>query len=140
MKKILIINGPNLNLLGTRKPKIYGKQSLNELNEELRAFSFDFNMELTFFQSNHEGEIIDLLHKNRLSVDGVILNPGAFTHYSYALRDAIEAVEIPKIEVHMTDITKREAFRKISVVTDVCVKKYMGEGIESYKKAISYFK
>ncbi|TFB09608.1 type II 3-dehydroquinate dehydratase, partial [Candidatus Marinimicrobia bacterium MT.SAG.4] len=95
MKKIIIINGPNLNLLGEREPEIYGSQTLEELNREIEEYADGKDVELKFFQSNHEGEIIDLLHKFRNNTDGFILNPGAFTHYSYAIRDAVAAISPP---------------------------------------------
>ena len=138
MKTIVVINGPNLNLLGEREPEIYGSQSLEELNREIEEYVDGKDVDLKFFQSNHEGEIIDLLHKFRNDSDGFILNPGAFTHYSYAIRDAVAAVSPPVVEVHLSDITSREEFRKISVIEPVAAKQFSGEGVGSYFKAIDF--
>ena len=138
MKTIVVINGPNLNLLGEREPEIYGSQTLEELNREIEEYAEGKDVELKFFQSNHEGEIIDLLHKFRNDSDGFILNPGAFTHYSYAIRDAVAAVSPPVVEVHLSDIQSREEFRKISVIEPVAAKQFSGDGIGSYFKAIDF--
>ena len=138
MKSIIIINGPNLNLLGEREPEIYGSQTLEELNREIEEYADGKDVELKFFQSNHEGEIIDLLHKFRNDSDGFILNPGAFTHYSYAIRDAVAAISPPVVEVHLSDISSREEFRKISVIEPVAAKQFSGEGVGSYFKAIDF--
>ena len=138
MKTIVVINGPNLNLLGEREPEIYGSQTLEELNREIEEYAEGKDVELKFFQSNHEGEIIDLLHKFRNDSDGFILNPGAFTHYSYAIRDAVAAVSPPVVEVHLSDITSREEFRKLSVIEPVAAKQFSGEGVGSYFKAIDF--
>ncbi|TFB10906.1 type II 3-dehydroquinate dehydratase [Candidatus Marinimicrobia bacterium MT.SAG.3] len=138
MKTVVVINGPNLNLLGEREPEIYGSQTLEELNREIEEYAKGKDVELKFFQSNHEGEIIDLLHKFRNGSDGFILNPGAFTHYSYAIRDAVAAVSPPVVEVHLSDISSREEFRKISVIEPVAAKQFSGEGIGSYLKAIDF--
>ena len=136
--KIIVINGPNLNLLGEREPEIYGTLTLEELNEKISEYAREKNIELAFFQSNHEGEIIDLLHKYRAECDGYILNPGAFTHYSYAIRDAVAGITPRVVEVHLTDINSREDFRKISVIEPVAAKQFSGGGIDSYFKAIDY--
>ena len=135
---ILILNGPNLNLLGLREPDIYGKETLDELNKYIRQSSQSLNHSLKFFQSNHEGHIIDLLHNEMNWADGIIINPGAFTHYSYAIRDAIVAIKIPTIEVHLSDIYKREKFRSISVIEPVCVRQICGLGKEGYIKALNF--
>ena len=136
--KIIVINGPNLNLLGEREPEIYGTLTLEELNEKIREYAQGNNIELNFFQSNHEGEIIDLLHEYRDECDGYILNPGALTHYSYAIRDAIASISPPVVEVHLSDISSREDFRKISVIEPVAAKQFSGSGISSYLKAIDF--
>ncbi len=125
---ILVINGPNLNLLGKREPDIYGSETLDDIQLWLRAQPEIAAMELQFFQSNHEGAIIDALHENMNWADGILINPGAFTHYSYAIRDAIKAVNIPTVEVHLSDIYNREDFRKISVIKPVCIKQICGLG------------
>ncbi len=125
---ILVINGPNLNLLGKREPDIYGSETLDDIQLWLREQPEIAAMELQFFQSNHEGAIIDALHENMNWANGILINPGAFTHYSYAIRDAISAVNIPTVEVHLSDIYKREDFRKISVIKPVCIKQICGLG------------
>ncbi|RQV95558.1 type II 3-dehydroquinate dehydratase [bacterium] len=136
MKNVLVIHGPNLNLLGTREPEVYGKMTLNELNDEIKQYAQKKNVKVWFFQSNHEGVLIDFIHDNRTWADGIVINPGALTHYSYALRDAIAGVGIPTVEVHLSDIHKREDFRKISVIQPVCIKQISGLGKESYLKGI----
>ena len=134
--KILVINGPNLNLLGVREPDVYGSETLadieNWLNEQLEVRGHDIN----WFQSNHEGEIIDQLHSNIKEVDGIIINPGAFTHYSYAIRDAVTAIGVPTVEVHLSNIYQREEFRKISVLQDVCIEQFSGKGKNGYLEAL----
>lgn len=137
MKKILVVHGPNLNLLGEREPEIYGSTTLNELNDILVKSCYG-QASLSFYQSNHEGALIDCLHEHRKIVDGILINPGAYTHTSIALRDAISGIKVPTIEVHLTDIYKREDFRRISLIKDVCLTQFLGEGIESYKKALKY--
>ena len=138
MKKILILNGPNLNMTGIRKKDVYGAETLEDINAYLREYGESRGCEMFFYQSNYEGDIIDIIHKSRDKYDGVVINAGAYTHYSYAIRDAIECVnsETPYVEVHMSDIHKREDFRHISVITDVCVKQISGFGKDSYKMGI----
>ena len=133
---ILVINGPNLNLLGERHPEIYGKETLDDLMNWLKNTSEGLNQDFKFYQSNHEGNIIDCIHKNRQWSDGIILNAGAFTHYSYAIRDAIEAVGVDTIEVHISDIKNREEFRKKSVLEDVCLHQIYGMGKLSYLEGL----
>ena len=134
--KILVINGPNLNLLGEREPTIYGDESLKAINDELYAVAQNLGHELSFFQSNSEGSIIDSIHAARLEYDGIVLNAGAYTHYSYAIHDALKAVSIPAVEVHMSDIQKREEFRHLSVTAPACIAQIRGHGFESYTMAI----
>lgn len=134
---ILVINGPNLNLLGTREPEIYGTDTLEELMMWLETSPSGTNHSFKFFQSNHEGEIIDTLHDERHWAQGVLINPAAFTHYSYAIRDAIAAVDIPTVEVHLSDLRKREEFRQISVISSVCVDQVSGLGKDSYLKGLN---
>lgn len=136
MMRILIINGPNLNLLGEREPDIYGSETLQDINDWISAHDSVQGIDLTFYQSNHEGQIIDFLHAHRHRADGVVLNAGALTHYSYALADAITACQIPTVEVHISDIHKREEFRKHSVVEPVALKQISGKGKEGYIDAI----
>jgi len=136
--KILVINGPNLNMLGIREPEIYGSMTLGELNGIVAGEAESLGMETEFFQSNHEGDIIDKIQENYGKIDGAIINPGAFTHYSYAIRDAIASVDYPVVEVHLSDITKREAFRKISVIEEVAAKQIFGKGVGSYLEALNF--
>lgn len=132
MKKILCIHGPNLNLLGEREPGVYGSDTFDSINNEIIERALKYDMHCEIFQSNHEGEIIDTLHLARKNFDGVIINAGAYTHYSYAIRDAIAAIKIPVIEVHMSNIHKREEFRHNSVISPVCVGQIAGFGKASY--------
>ena len=136
--KILVINGPNLNMTGIRKKDVYGSETLEEINSYLSDYAKSRGCELDFFQSNHEGAIIDKIHESRNSFDGAVINAGAYTHYSYAIRDAIECVTdfLPFVEVHMSDIKSREPFRANSVITDVCIKQISGFGKDSYKMGI----
>ena len=134
--KILVLHGPNLNLLGEREPEVYGTLTLSGLNAKLRKFARGLKCTLRIHQSNSEGELIDLLHRNRKWADGVVFNPGAYTHYSYALRDAVAAIVVPTYEVHLSDIQKREDFRKVSVIAPVCTDQISGHGWESYTCAI----
>lgn len=127
-EKILVINGPNLNLTGLRKPEIYGDVTLADINGQIEAYAKSKGLACEFFQSNHEGELIDRLHQARGRVLGVILNAGAYTHYSYALRDAIEAVELPVVEVHISNIFARDEFRSRSVLSEVCMGQISGFG------------
>ena len=134
---ILVINGPNLNLLGKREPEIYGHETLEELMLWLETSSESINIKFKFYQSNHEGEIIDTIQDERHWAAGILINPAAFTHYSYAIRDAISAVEIPAIEVHLSDIQNREEFRQISVISPVCIDQVSGMGKDSYLKGLN---
>ena len=130
--KVLVINGPNLNLLGEREPNVYGSDSLTLINIDLELEAKNSGHEIEFTQSNSEGEIIDKLHAARTEYDGVILNAGAYTHYSYAILDAIKAVQKPFVEVHMSDIHQREPFRHTSVIAPACVAQVCGFGKQSY--------
>lgn len=132
MKKILVIHGPNLNLLGEREPGVYGSDTFETVNNEIVQKAKECNFECEVFQSNHEGEIIDKLHSARLEFDGIVLNAGAYTHYSYAIRDAIATIKIPVVEVHMSNVHKREEFRHHSVISPVCVGVIAGFGKNSY--------
>lgn len=132
MKKILVINGPNLNLLGEREPGIYGDDTYESLCGQLMDKAESMDVKCEVFQSNHEGAIIDKLHGARTSFDGVILNAGAYTHYSYAIRDAIAAIRIPVIEVHISNVFARDEFRKNSVIAPVCKGSISGFGLASY--------
>ncbi len=136
MKKILVLNGPNLNLLGERDPSIYGSKTLDSIERDLAELAMKFGVEVECFQSNHEGDLIDKIHAERKYCHGIIINPGALTHYSYALRDAIEAVGIPTVEVHISDIFSREDWRRKSVISDVAWKVIAGKGAEGYLLAL----
>ena len=134
--RYLIINGPNLNLLGIREPDIYGNDNLWDIETWLNN-NLDSNAHsVEWLQSNHEGEIIDYLHDAIGKVDGIVINPGALTHYSYSIRDAISSINIPTVEVHLSDINKREGFRKISVIKDVCIAQVSGLGKNGYLEAV----
>ncbi len=131
--KILILHGPSLNLLGTREPEIYGRETLEDINARLRERAARDDIELRIVQSNHEGVLIDELHKARADqFDGVLINPGALTHYSYALRDAIAASALPTVEAHLSNVHRREEFRHRSVLAAVCVGQVIGFGWRSY--------
>ncbi len=134
--KILVINGPNLNLLGKREPEVYGTRSLSDLEQYVRRKADELGVEVHFFQSNHEGGLLDFIHEYGFDAQGIIINPGALTHYSYALREAISAVNLPTVEVHLTNIHGREEFRRISVVAPVCISQISGLGFDSYTRAL----
>lgn len=134
--KILILNGPNLNMTGKRSPEIYGTKSLDEIMGELEHKAHGMGIELSRLQSNHEGDLIDAIQSAGNGFDGIILNAGALTHYSYALRDAIECCPVPVGEVHMSDILKREPFRAVDVIEDVCVFRLMGMGASVYETGL----
>lgn len=136
--KFLVINGVNLNLTGKREQSVYGMKTLEEINEEIAAFAAKNGDEVEFFQSNHEGALVDKIHEAFLqkTCDGIVLNAGAFTHYSYALRDAVASVAIPVAEVHMSNVHAREEFRKNSVLSEVCVGTVFGFGAGSYLAAL----
>lgn len=131
--RILVLHGPNLNLIGTREPEIYGQWTLAEINEMLVETAAKTSTELRIMQSNHEGVLLDAVHDARLWGDGILINPGAFTHTSYALRDAIAAVVLPTVEVHLSNIYAREPFRHHSVIAPVCLGQVSGFGWRSYR-------
>ncbi|MBC2856601.1 MAG: type II 3-dehydroquinate dehydratase [Cetobacterium sp.] len=136
--KILVINGPNLNLLGTREPEIYGDLTLDKLNELIRTKAKKMDMEIEFFQSNHEGAIVDKIQESLKKVDYLIINPAALTHYSISIRDAILSTEIKTIEVHISNVYKRESFRHNSVLSDIVIGKLVGFGYFGYLMALDF--
>lgn len=137
---ILIVNGPNLNMLGVREPSVYGSRSYRDLVREIRRHATAGGVRVEFVQSNHEGRLIDAIQRRYRRLDGIVVNPGALTHYSYALRDCIKAVGVPTVEVHLSDIRAREDFRKLSVIADVCVAQISGKGFAGYLEAIDELK
>ena len=138
--KILVINGPNLNFLGIREKSVYGTQDYTYLVKMIEEKCKDENCEVEVFQSNHEGAIIDRIQEAYFDkTQGIVINPGAYTHYSYAIHDALASLaDIPKVEIHISDITKREEFRKISVTAPACQKQIYGQGLEGYLQAIDF--
>ncbi|NCB62077.1 MAG: type II 3-dehydroquinate dehydratase [Clostridia bacterium] len=137
--KFLVINGPNLNLLGQREPEIYGRQDYTALCSLVEDYAAAHGSTARCFQSNHEGAIIDAIQQAQGEYDAIIINPGAYTHYSYAIHDALKAVDVPAVEVHLSDVSKREAFRKISVTAAACVGQIVGKGFAGYTMAMDIF-
>ena len=135
--KILVLNGPNLNMTGLREPTIYGSTTLNDINASISEAASSLGIETEFFQSNHEGDLIDSIHNAYGNFDGIIFNAGAFTHYSYAIRDAIASVNVPTVEVHMSNVHAREEFRHVSVISPVCIGTIAGFGSFSYHLALA---
>ena len=136
--KILILNGPNLNLLGIREPDLYGRKSYEELCRRVTAHAEKKGVELEIYQSNHEGDLVDKIQAAYGKIDGIVINPAAYTHTSVAILDALKAVGIPTVEVHLSDVTKREDFRQISYVRLYAEKTVMGKGIDGYLEAVDY--
>ena len=138
--KILVINGPNINMLGIREPGIYGKNTFADLLQLIDDTAKAENLEIEQFQSNHEGAIVDKIQESFGKVDGIVINPAAYTHTSVAILDALKAVSIPAVEVHISDVDAREPFRQISYAGLACVKTIKGHGLEGYREAILYLK
>lgn len=137
--KILVINGPNLNFLGIREKSVYGTQDYAYLKQMIAKKAEETENEIEVFQSNHEGGIIDRIQESYFDgTDAIVINPGAYTHYSYAIRDALASIVVPKVEIHISDITKREPFRQISVTKEVCDHQIYGRGLQGYVDAIDY--
>lgn len=133
---ILILNGPNLNMLGLREPEIYGNNTYQDLKDYILSLEAVYNITTDTKQTNYEGILIDIIQYANDHYDGVLLNAGAFTHYSYALYDAIKSISIPVVEIHLSDINNREEFRKISVIKDACIASFIGLGFQSYEEGI----
>jgi len=136
--RVLLVNGPNLNLLGARRPEIYGTTTLAEIEELCRTWGAALGITVETFHSNHEGAIVDRLHDAIGSADGVVINPGALTHSSYVLHDAIEAIALPTVEVHLSDITAREPWRAHSVMAAACTASIAGHGVDGYREALEF--
>ena len=137
--KLLVINGPNLNFLGIREKSVYGNQDYQYLLDMIQKKADESGNDITVFQSNHEGAIIDRIQEAYFDgTEGIVINPGAYTHYSYAIRDALASITVPKVEIHISDITKREDFRKVSVTAPVCDKQIYGQGLDGYLQAIDF--
>ena len=136
--KIMVINGPNLNMLGMREPEVYGNRTYSDLENYIEDYCTQKGIEVTVLQSNSEGEIIDFIHHTSGNFDGIVINPGAYTHYSYAIHDALTSVSVPAIEVHISNIHKREEFRHKSVTAPACVGQIAGLGFHGYLLAIDY--
>ncbi len=137
-KKIMVINGPNLNMLGVRSPEVYGNRTYADLEAYIEDYAEKLGIEAVVLQSNGEGEIIDFIHHALGNYDGIVINPGAYTHYSYAIHDALESVNIPAVEVHISNIHKREEFRHKSVTAPACVGQIAGLGFRGYRLAIDF--
>ena len=136
--KILVLNGPNINMLGIREPGIYGKQTFQDLLDLLKQWSAEFHIEIKQFQSNHEGTLVDEIQHALGNFDAIVINPAAYTHTSVAILDALKAVAIPCVEVHISDVDAREAFRHISYPGKACEKTIKGQGLDGYRQAIAY--
>ena len=136
--KILVLNGPNINMLGIREPGVYGKQSYAELLRLLDLWANELGVELTHYQSNHEGSLVDKIQEAYGVFDGIVINPAAYTHTSVAILDALKAVAIPAVEVHISDVKSREDFRQISYAGKACIKTIMGQGLDGYRQAMVF--
>lgn len=138
--KLLVINGPNINMLGIREPGVYGKNSFEDLLELLNRTALDLNITIDQYQSNHEGDLVDQIQSAYGKYDGIIINPAAYTHTSIAILDALKAVSIPTVEVHISDLDSREEFRQISYAGLACIKTIKGQGIDGYRQAANFLK
>ena len=136
--KILVINGPNLNMLGIREPDHYGKETYQDLCEKIQNYCDNKNIDVKLYQSNHEGDLVDEIQKAYGNIDGIVINPGAYTHTSIAILDAVKSVNIPTVEVHISKVEEREDFRQVSYVRLACVKTITGHGTDGYLEAIDY--
>ena len=136
--KLLVLNGPNLNMLGIREPAIYGRETYQTLCDRVRAHCAEKGLEVELYQSNHEGDLIDKIQAAYGRADGIVINPGGYTHTSVALADALKAVSLPAVEVHLSDVNSRESFRQISYVRAACLKTVTGKGIDGYLEAVDF--
>ncbi len=134
--KILVINGPNLNMLGIREPKIYGNKTYKDLCAKIKAYAKEKGVKVSFFQSNCEGDLVTAIQKTYKKFDGIVINPGAYTHTSVALLDAVKSVGVPTVEVHISDVSTREDFRQISYIRAACTESVIGKGFDGYNQAI----
>ena len=138
--KILVINGPNINMLGIREPDIYGKQTFSDLLSMLDRWACEYDLEIEQYQSNHEGDLVDRIQAAYGTIDGIVINPAAYTHTSVAILDALKSVGIPAVEVHISNVDSRESFRQISYAGMACVKTIKGHGLDGYRMALEYLK
>ena len=138
--KLLVLNGPNINMLGIREPGVYGSQSYSELLRLLDLWAKELGVEMEHYQSNHEGSLVDKIQTAYGNFDGIVINPAAYTHTSVAILDALKAVALPAVEVHISDVKQREDFRQISYAGKACVKTIMGQGLDGYRQAMVYLK
>ena len=136
--KLLVVNGPNLNMLGIREPEVYGNQTYQDLVQFIEDTCRKYHVEVEIFQSNHEGAIVDAIQSAHGAFDGIVINPAAYTHTSIAILDALKAVALPAVEVHLSDVSAREDFRQISYAGKACLQTYAGHGFEGYKKAVEF--
>lgn len=134
--RIEVMHGVNLDMLGQRDPALYGTLTLSELEQQVDGFAAEFGLRARFFQTNFEGELIERLHLLREDADGIVINPGAWTHYAWAIRDALEIAALPTVEVHLSDVKAREPWRQISVIEDLCIASVSGQGLEGYRIAL----
>ena len=138
--RIEVLHGVNLDMLGRRDPEHYGTMTLAELEVRIKRFAHELELEVTFFQTNHEGAFVEYLHRLPETADAAVLNPGAWTHYSYAIRDALEVVGVPVVELHLSNVNEREEWRRQSVIADVVSHRIVGQGPEGYREALAYLK
>jgi 3-dehydroquinate dehydratase-2 len=138
--RIAVIHGVNLDMLGRRPAAIYGDITYDQLEQRIGVFAADLDLEPRFFQTNHEGELVEHLHRVDGLADGIVINPGAWTHYAWAIRDALEIAALPAVEVHLSDVAAREEWRRVSVVRDLCVATVSGQGVEGYREALARLK
>jgi 3-dehydroquinate dehydratase-2 len=134
--RVAVMHGANLDQLGRRDPAVYGSQTLTELEVRVKRFATELGLEPTFSQTNHEGEFCEALHEAAQTADGLVLNPGAWTHYSYAIRDALEVCGLPAVEVHISEVDSRDDWRQVSVIRDLCVGRVQGKGVDGYREAL----